>query len=116
MHARNSVRTLTPLSLSLLVAVMFGAVRTEASPDTTVKEAMRKMQTAMQASDSKALGPLFDLTKRKGAPEFERWVAISDRGRAALERGDFPTVKATCTECHDLYRAGYKAKYGSRAP
>ncbi len=116
MTARMPVRSLAALSFSLALAGALASVRSAAAPDTTMKEAMRKMQSAVQASDMKALSPLYDLTKRKGAPEFEQWGAISDRGKSASERSDVAAIKATCTECHDLYRAGYKAKYGSRAP
>jgi hypothetical protein len=116
MTARMSVRSLSALCVCLALASSLASGRSEAAPDNTMKEAMRKMQAAVQASDMKALSPLYDLTKRKGAPEFETWGAISDRGKSAAERSDVAAIKATCTECHYLYRAGYKAKYGSRAP
>lgn len=103
------------LAVALGLAVGLAAVPASAG-DTSLKDAMKKMQAQVLSGDAKPLIGLFDTTRGKGKPEFANWGAISDKGRAAAAKGDLDGAKATCKECHDAYRSGYKTKYGSKAP
>ncbi len=113
---RTNHRWLATLTLALVSAAGLAVVPASAAPDTSVKDAMKKMQAQVLNGDTKALAGLFDATKAKGKPEFSNWGAISDKGKAAAAKGDLDGAKATCKECHDAYRNEYKTKYGSKAP
>jgi hypothetical protein len=103
------------LALAVTSAAMLAAVPADAA-DNSLKELMKKMGGQVAAGDAKSLGPIFEQTKAKGKPEFSNWSAIADKGKAASAAGDLAAAKATCKECHDAYRDGYKTKYGSKAP
>ena len=113
---RTNHRWLATLTVALVSAVGLAAVPASAAPDTSLKDTMKKMQAQVLNGDAKALGSMFDATKAKNKPEFANWNAISDKGKAAAEKGDLDGAKATCKECHDAYRNEYKTKYGSKAP
>jgi hypothetical protein len=104
------------LALALAIAAGLAAQSAEAAPDNSLKDVMKKMQSHVLNGDAKALAAIFDVAKGKGKPEFPNWNAISDKGKAAAEKGDLDGAKATCKECHDAYRTTYKTKYGSKAP
>lgn len=113
---RKNHRWLATLTVALVSAVGLAALPASAAPDTSLKDTMKKMQAQVLNGEAKPLGTLFDATKAKGKPEFANWNAISDKGKAAAEKGDLDGAKATCKECHDAYRNEYKTKYGSKAP
>ena len=113
---RTNHRWLAILTVALVSGVALAAAPASAAPDMSLKDSMKKMQAQVLNGDAKPLAPLFDATKAKGRPEFSDWNAISDRGKAAAEKGDLAGAKATCKECHDAYRNDYKTKYGSKAP
>lgn len=104
----------------VLVAVVAGAALFAAAPagaaDNAMKDLMKKMGAQSTAGDAKAMAPLFAQTKGMAKAEFANWAAISDKGKAAAEKGDLDGAKATCKECHNAYRDAYKTKYGSKAP
>ncbi len=113
---RTNHRWLAILTVALVSGVALAAAPASAAPDMSLKDSMKKMQAQVLNGDAKPLAPLFDAPKAKGRPEFSDWNAISDRGKAAAEKGDLAGAKATCKECHDAYRNDYKTKYGSKAP
>lgn len=106
--------------LATLVVAVAGAALLASSPaaaaDNALKVLMKKMGSQVANGEAKALSPIFVQTKGMGKPEFPDWAAISDRGKAAADKGDLAAAKATCKECHDAYRDAYKTKYGSKAP
>lgn len=103
--------------LPLVVALVLGAASPAvASPDTALKDIMKKMSAQILNGDAKSLAPLFESTRGRAKPEFSSWNAIVDRGKSAAESGNLDGAKATCKECHDAYRNDYKTKYGSKAP
>lgn len=114
------MRTMPTLSLRTLALALAAAATLSAVPagaaDNTLKDLMKRMGAEVAAGDAKGLGPIFDQTKGKGKPEFANWGAIADKGKAASAAGDLAAAKATCKECHNAYRDGYKTKYGSKAP
>lgn len=114
MHSNQ--RWLAVLTVALVSAAGLAALPALAAPDSSLKVTMKKMQAQVLNGDAKALGSLFDETKVKAKPEFSSWGAISDKGKAAAEKGDLNGAKATCKECHDAYRKEYKVRYGSKAP
>ena len=114
---RTNNRWLATLTVALAGAAGLALTApAAAAPDTSLKDAKKKMQAQVLIGDAKALSALFDATKGKGKPEFANWNAISDKGKAAADKGDLDAAKATCKECHDAYRTDYKTKYGSKAP
>ena len=113
---RTNHRWLAALTVALVAAVGLAVVPASAAPDTSLKDTMKKMQAQVLNGDAKGLAGMFDATKGKGRPEFANWNAMSDKGKAAAEKGDLDGAKATCKECHDAYRTDYKTKYGSKAP
>jgi hypothetical protein len=102
-------------AVALAVAGVLGA-QSAVAADTSLKDAMKKMQAQVLNGDVKPLAPMLEATKAKGKPEFANWNAIADKGKAAAAAGKVDDVKAACKECHDAYRNDYKNKYGSRAP
>jgi hypothetical protein len=113
---RTNHRWLATLTVALAAAAGLATLPASASPDTSLKDTMKKMQAQVLNGDAKPLAAMFDATKGKGKPEFANWGAIVDKGKAASAKGDLDGAKATCKECHDLYRNDYKNKYGSKAP
>lgn len=103
------------LALALVGAASAAALPADAA-DRSLKDLMKKMQAQTRNGDVKGLAPLFDQTKAKGQPEYPRWAALSDKGKASAASGDLAGAKATCKECHDAYKSAYKDKYGSKAP
>ncbi|HVH46881.1 MAG TPA: hypothetical protein VM925_31275 [Labilithrix sp.] len=113
---RTNHRWLVTLTVALAGAVAFATIPASAAPDASLKETMKKMQAQVLNGDAKPLAGLFEATKGKGKPEFATWAGLSEKGKAAAEKGDLAGAKATCKECHDAYRNDYKTKYGSKAP
>jgi hypothetical protein len=104
------------LTMTLVAAAVLGSLSAEAAPDNSLKDLMKKVNTGVLNGESKGLGPLFETLKGKGKPEFKDWGSLSDKGKAAADKGDIDGVKATCKPCHDQYRNDFKTKYGSKAP
>src|SRR5262245_55393481 len=100
----------------LALAVALAATTAAAAPDNALKDSMKKMQAQVLNGEPKSLMAAIDVNKAKGKAEYPNWGAISEKGKAAAEKGDMPGVKASCKECHDAYRTDYKTKYGSKAP
>jgi cytochrome c556 len=120
--ARHSImpsKLTAHLGLALAVALAAVAASVPAgAASTALKELMKTMGKTAASDDVAGLVPL--LTKAKSMkpadPAFAGWEAIADKALAAAQRGDLPTAKATCKECHTRFRDNYRVKYGSKAP
>jgi cytochrome c556 len=98
----------------LLAAVCGSAVIAQAAPDLKLKMIMKQFGAA--GDDVKQYGAIFAQAKPFAKPEFPKWDALLDKGKAAADKGDLDGAKAVCKECHTTYRDDYKKKYGSKAP
>src|SRR4051794_5879258 len=112
---KRSSRPFLALSAAVVGAGLLAAMPAGAA-DSALKDLMKTMGAQTASGDAKALAPIFAKTKGMGKAEFANWEAISDKGKAAADKGDLDGAKATCKECHDAYRSTYKTKYGSKAP
>lgn len=103
--------------VALAASVLLGAGAAGAA-NTALKDVMKQMGVNATGDDAKALAPLFTKTTemKPNDPDFAGWNAISDKGKAAADKGDLAAAKATCKECHTQFRDKFKTKYGSKAP
>jgi hypothetical protein len=46
--------------------------------------------------------------------EMTSWSSIASQGAAAADQDDTKSLRATCSACHEAYRAAYRAKYRAR--
>jgi hypothetical protein len=69
---------------------------------------------AMRAEDAARLLAVFAAVERFAPPAYNEWSAIARRGQGAARGGDIEGARAACGDCHDLYRARYRAEMRGR--
>jgi hypothetical protein len=72
------------------------------------------MASASSSGDGTKLANALAYTAGKPPPGMGQWTAISNAGVAKAKAGDIEGAKATCKQCHDLYKEKYKASMRDR--
>lgn len=72
------------------------------------------MASASSSGDGTKLANALAYTAGKAPPGMGQWSAISNAGVAKAKAGDIEGAKATCKQCHDLYKEKYKASMRDR--
>lgn len=67
------------------------------------------MGNAASSGDPKKLSDALAYTAGKPPPGMGQWTSISNAGAAKAKAGDIDGAKASCKQCHDLYKEKYKA-------
>jgi hypothetical protein len=65
------------------------------------------MASASSSGNGEKLANALAYVAGKAPPGMGQWSAISNAGVAAAKKGDIDGAKATCKQCHDLYKAKY---------
>jgi hypothetical protein len=69
---------------------------------------------AVVNDDLPALATALDKIVKLAPPGYTNWASIAKDGAAAARSGDLDAAKASCTSCHNQYRAKYKAELRMR--
>jgi hypothetical protein len=72
------------------------------------------MASASSSGDGAKLASALAYVAGKPPPGMGQWTAISNAGVAAAKAGDIDGAKATCKQCHDLYKEKYKSSMRDR--
>jgi hypothetical protein len=72
------------------------------------------MASASSSGDGTKLASALAYTAGKPPPGMGQWTAISNAGVAKAKAGDIEGAKATCKQCHDLYKEKYKSSMRDR--
>lgn len=72
------------------------------------------MASASSSGDGTKLANALAYTAGKPPPGMGQWTAISNAGVAKAKAGDIEGAKATCKQCHDLYKEKYKSAMRDR--
>ncbi len=112
-HMRQTLlRTSLPLAIAIALAA---GVASAGDPKTPLGKWMKPNMGAPQAGeDYPALQKAFDLVAAKPPTgDYPQWASISKAGSAASAKQDMKGVKASCKQCHDLYKKKYIADFPS---
>lgn len=74
----------------------------------------RVMAPAASAGEGPALASALTYVAKHVPPGFDTWAAISNEGVKKAKAGDVDGAKASCKQCHDAYKAQYKATMRDR--
>ncbi|WP_437592598.1 hypothetical protein [Sorangium sp. So ce1000] len=66
------------------------------------------MASATSSGDSAKIAAALQYVAGKPPPGMGSWAAISKAGVAKAKAGDIDGAKASCKQCHDLYKEQYK--------
>ncbi|WP_437727294.1 hypothetical protein [Sorangium sp. So ce861] len=66
------------------------------------------MASATSSGDGEKIAAALQYVAGKPPPGMGSWVAISKAGAAKAKAGDIDAAKASCKQCHDLYKEQYK--------
>jgi hypothetical protein len=66
------------------------------------------MAPASSGDDPKKLEQALDYVAKHAPPGYDKWTSIANGGMAKAKAGDIDGAKASCKECHDLYKDDYK--------
>ena len=69
---------------------------------------------AMKARDKVRLERAFTQIATFAPPDYPQWIKLSEAGAAAARRGDVDEAEVACSDCHDTYRARYRAERRDR--
>ena len=72
------------------------------------------MASASSSGDGDKLANALAYTAGKPPPGMGQWTSISNVGVAKAKAGDIEGAKATCKQCHDLYKEKYKSTMRDR--
>jgi hypothetical protein len=74
----------------------------------------RVMAPASSSRDPDALSKALAYVAAHVPPGFSTWAAIANDGGAKAAAGNIDDAKASCKQCHDTYKARYKATMRDR--
>ncbi|AGP35666.1 hypothetical protein [Sorangium cellulosum] len=66
------------------------------------------MASATSSGDGEKIAAALQYVAGKPPPGMGSWGAISKAGAAKAKAGDIDGAKASCKQCHDLYKEQYK--------
>ncbi|WP_437777364.1 hypothetical protein [Sorangium sp. So ce1097] len=66
------------------------------------------MQSATNSGDGAKIASALEYVAGKPPPGMPKWVEISKDGVEKAKKGDIEGAKASCKNCHDLYKKKYK--------
>jgi hypothetical protein len=105
------------LTLALSLATGLAASLAAAGEPTTLLGKWMKpnMGAPLAGQDFATLKTSLDLVSSKPPPgDYPQWASISSAGSAAAAKSDLAGVKASCKQCHDLYKEKYKKEQPTR--
>ncbi len=70
--------------------------------------------SASATGDLPQLATVLDRIAKMAPPGFGTWASLSQAGAAAARAGDLAGARASCTNCHNVYRAKYKSEMRAR--
>ncbi|WP_438009804.1 hypothetical protein WME89_14705 [Sorangium sp. So ce321] len=73
------------------------------------------MASATSSGDGAKIAAALQYVAGKPPPGMGSWGAISKAGAAKAKAGDIDGAKASCKQCHDLYKEQYKKTMRDRA-
>ncbi|WP_437638878.1 hypothetical protein [Sorangium sp. So ce854] len=73
------------------------------------------MASATSSGDGEKIAAALQYVAGKPPPGMGSWGAISRAGAAKAKAGDIDGAKASCKQCHDLYKEQYKKTMRDRA-
>jgi hypothetical protein len=69
------------------------------------------LQAYLRTHDYKRMEASFNDLAAHGPADFERWQALAKSGASAAATADETSVRKTCQDCHDSYRAEFRRRY-----
>jgi len=109
------MRTLFRIAVPSLIALA-ATVAAAGEPTTPLGKWMKpNMGAPMAGEDYPTLQKSLTLVAAKPpqSSKYPQWAAISTAGAAAAAKQDLKGVKASCKQCHDLYKASYKTEFAA---
>jgi hypothetical protein len=106
-----------PLSIALTLALSLAAGLAAAGEPTTLLGKWMKpnMGAPMAGQDFATLKTSLGLVASKPPPgDYPQWASIATAGAGAAAKQDLAGVKASCKQCHDLYKEKYKKELPTR--
>jgi hypothetical protein len=65
------------------------------------------MVAASSSGDRDELSKAFSYASRRSPPGYDEWSTFGEAGAAKAKAGDIDGAKASCKQCHDLYKERY---------
>jgi hypothetical protein len=106
-----------PLTIALSLALSLAAGLAAAGEPTTLLGKWMKpnMGAPLAGQDFDTLKASLTLVASKPPPgDYPQWASISTAGAAAAAKQDLAGTKASCKQCHDLYKEKYKKELPTR--
>lgn len=72
------------------------------------------MDEALSSGDGARLASALAYAAGKPPPGMGQWTSIASAGAAKAKVGDISAAKMRCKQCHELYRAKYRATMRDR--
>jgi hypothetical protein len=113
---RNTSRS-SVLSIALTLSLSLAAGLAAAGEPTTLLGKWMKpnMGAPMAGQDFATLKTSLTLVASKPPPgDYPQWASIATAGAAAAGKQDVAGTKASCKQCHDLYKEKYKKELPTR--
>jgi hypothetical protein len=110
------MRTLLRITLPCALALACG-LAAAGEPATPLGKWMKpNMGAPLAEQDFATLGKSLSLVAGKPpSGAYPNWAKIANAGAAAAAKQDLAGVKASCKQCHDAYKEGYKKEFPTRA-
>jgi hypothetical protein len=107
-------------SLSLAIALALGlsaGIAAAGEAKTPLGKWMKpNVGAALAGQDFAALQKSLDLVASKPpSPAYSKWASIAQAGSAAAAKQDVGAIKASCKQCHELYKEQYIKEFPTRA-
>jgi hypothetical protein len=109
---RNVLRVALPC-----VVVLCAGLAGASEPTTPLGKWMKpNVGAPLAGQDFDTLQKSLTLVANKPPPgtAYPKWASISTAGATAAGKQDLAGVKASCKQCHDLYKESYKKDFASR--
>ncbi len=115
--AAVAVGALGVTTIRMRTAFADDACGSKENPCPLQKWMRQNMAPALAAGDNAGLAAALDkVAKTSPDSSWSSWSTISKQGSDAAKKGDLAGAKASCKDCHDAYKAKYKAQYRTKAP
>lgn len=80
-------------------------------PPCPLQAFMRSSVAAPLARDDvKTIAASLEKVATLGPPEWKTWAEFARRGAAAAGKNDRAAIRSSCTDCHNAWRAEYRAR------
>jgi hypothetical protein len=104
------------VALTLVVGLSAGVAAAGEAKTPLGKWMKPNVGAALAGQDFATLQKSLDLVASKSpGPSYPKWASIAQAGSAAAAKQDVAAIKASCKQCHEMYKEQYIKDFPTRA-